>query len=67
MNQHSLAVTFKVAGWEAGANYAQEGGGHVGLDPLVEWWIEPNNSFAAASPPRLVGSLLCPGWDVNEL
>ena len=53
--------------WEASLDDLQEGGGHVGLDPLVEWWVKPNNPFAAAPPPRLVGSLLCAGWDVGEL
>ena len=53
--------------WQASLNDLQEDGGHVGLDPLVEWWVKPNNPFAAAPPPRLVGSLLCAGWDVGEL
>ena len=26
--------------WEASLNDLQEGGGHVGPDPLVEWWIK---------------------------
>ena len=67
MNQHSLAVTFKVAGWEAGANYAQEGGGHVGLDRLVEGWVEPRDRPLPASPSRLACSFFHSWWGVREL
>ena len=40
----------RIAGGEAGVDDGQEGGGHVGLDRLVEGWVEPRDRPPPASP-----------------
>ena len=56
-----------MVGGKAGVDDAQEGGGHVGLDRLVEGRVEPSYRPLSTSPPRRICSLLHSWWDVGEL
>ena len=56
-----------MVGGKAGVDDAQEGGGHVGLDRLVEGRVEPSYRPLSTSPPRRTCSLFHSWWDVGEL
>ena len=56
-----------MVGGKTGVDDAQEGGGHVGLDRLVEGRVEPSYRPLSTSPPRRTCSLLHSWWDEGEL
>ena len=57
----------RMANGEAGVDDGQEGGGHVGLDRLVEGWVEPRDRPLPASASRLACSFFHSWWGVREL
>ena len=56
-----------MVGGKTGVDDAQEGGGHIGLDRLVEGRVEPSYRPLPASPSRLACSFFHSWWDVREL
>ena len=56
-----------MVGGKTGVVDAQEGGGHIGLDRLVEGRVEPSYRPLPASPSRLACSFFHSWWDVLEL
>ena len=56
-----------MVGGKTGVDDAQEGGGHVGLDRLVEGRVEPSYRPLPASPSRLACSFFHSWWGVREL